>query len=120
MARKDDIEISDTGIRVVDGVQLDGASQLPHNHRLRAEALVAKGRKTDPDGLIDDELIADTANRIARERTAAQAETAAAKPATARSSKKKPATRKPDAVKAPSEPITTPVDAGSETTEELS
>lgn len=50
-----------------DGIALAGASQLPANHRLRAEALVAAGKRKDPDGLIPDELIADTAKRLAAE-----------------------------------------------------
>ena len=41
-----------------------GHSGLPANHRLRAEALAAEGKRKDPDGLISDQLIADTAARL--------------------------------------------------------
>lgn len=52
------------------GVYHDGDHELPINHRLRAEALVAAGETTDPGKLITDELIADTADRLDRERKA--------------------------------------------------
>lgn len=42
------------------------AGQFPLNHRLRAEALAASGAKSDPDGLIGPELIADAEKRLAR------------------------------------------------------
>lgn len=45
-----------------DGVHLHG--EFPVNHRLRAEAIVKKGRKTDPDGLITEDFIAETAKRL--------------------------------------------------------
>lgn len=54
-------------VRKEDGVQLQGASALPANHRLRAEALVAAGKEKDPDGIIGEELIADTKERLAAE-----------------------------------------------------
>ncbi|MBA3668432.1 MAG: hypothetical protein H0W65_12060 [Sphingomonas sp.] len=44
------------------GIALDG--DYPVNHRLRAERLVAEGKTSDPGGVIDDELIADTATRM--------------------------------------------------------
>jgi hypothetical protein len=65
-------------VREEDGVHLAGASELPANHRLRAEALVALGKKTDPDGMIGDELIADTSKRLKAETRASQDEKAAA------------------------------------------
>lgn len=46
------------------GVALEGSTKLPHNHRLRAEALVAAGKTTDADSMISDELIADTKARL--------------------------------------------------------
>lgn len=56
------------------GVYLAGESGLPVNHRLRAEALAKARRKSDPDGIITDELIADTADRLRAEREAAAKE----------------------------------------------
>jgi hypothetical protein len=50
------------------GVFLSG--ELPTNHRLRAEALAKARRKSDPDGLISDDLIADAADRLRNEREA--------------------------------------------------
>jgi len=47
-----------------DGTAMDG--KFPHNHRLRAEALAKAGRKSDPDGMIEDDLIADAAARLAK------------------------------------------------------
>lgn len=58
------------------GVALDAPGGLPINHRLRAEALVAQGLSTDEAGIIADDLIADTAERLANE---AKAEKAVAK-----------------------------------------
>lgn len=52
------------------GIATEGASGYPHNHRLRAEAFVADGIETDPDGLISDELIADTRARLEAEAAA--------------------------------------------------
>lgn len=60
-------------IREEDGVYLAGKSALPVNHRLRAEALVALGKTKDPDGIISEELIADTKKRLAAEAKAADA-----------------------------------------------
>jgi len=53
-----------------DGVFLAG-DELPLNHRLRAEALVAAGATKDPAGIIAAELIADTAARLKAEAAAA-------------------------------------------------
>lgn len=61
-----------------DGVYLAGASELPANHRLRAEALAARGVKKDPDGIISEALIADTAERLKAEAKAAAADQAPA------------------------------------------
>ena len=83
MAHKEK-EIDETGVRLADGVQLEGESMLPHNHRLRAEVLAKRGSKVDPDGLITPELIADTADRLAKE-------SAAEKPAKPAKPVKKPA-----------------------------
>jgi hypothetical protein len=55
-----------------DGVYLTGAAELPVNHRLRAEELVARGAAEDPDGIVSPELIADTAARLQAEAAAAQ------------------------------------------------
>lgn len=57
-------------VREEDGVHLAGRSELPANHRLRAEALVALGKHEDPDGIITDELIADTKARLKAEAAA--------------------------------------------------
>lgn len=43
----------------------------PLNFRLRAEALAADGKATDPESLIEDDLIADAAGRLEREKKAA-------------------------------------------------
>jgi len=40
----------------------------PLNGRLRAEALATAGLETDPDGMIGDDLIADAAGRLERQR----------------------------------------------------
>jgi hypothetical protein len=65
-----------------DGVYLAGDSGLPANHRLRAERLAATRRKSDPDGIIADELIAETATRLKAEASAeAKGEKAGAEPA---------------------------------------
>ena len=80
MAHKEK-EIDATGIRLADGVQLEGESMLPHNHRLRAEVLAKRGSKVDPDGLITPELIADTADRLANESAAEKPAKPAKKPA---------------------------------------
>jgi hypothetical protein len=53
------------------GTFLAGAAGLPANHRLRAEVLVAAGKAEDPDGIITEELIADTAARLNAEKAAA-------------------------------------------------
>lgn len=50
------------------GVFMTG--DYPTNHRLRAEALARARRKTDPDGIVSPELIADTAERLRAEREA--------------------------------------------------
>ena len=71
------------------GVAPEGASGLPHNHRLRAEALVSGGKSEDPDGVITPELIADTKERLAREESAAKPK-AARKPAPKRKAPAKP------------------------------
>lgn len=49
------------------------ADDLPINHRLRAEALVAAGAGEDPEGLIGSELIANTKARLEAEAEAAVA-----------------------------------------------
>lgn len=64
-------EWSPPKVREEDGVQLQGDSGLPANHRLRAEALVARGARSDPDGIISKELIADTAKRLQAEKAEA-------------------------------------------------
>jgi hypothetical protein len=74
-----------------DGVAIEGAAGLPHNHRLRAEALVAKGKAEDPDGIISPELIADTKERLAREKAPAKT-----KPAAKAKSARKPKPKAPD------------------------
>jgi len=51
-----------------DGTHMTG--DYPTNHRLRAEALVKARRKHDPDGIVSDDLIADTATRLRAEREA--------------------------------------------------
>ncbi len=53
--------------RAEDGTFLAGKAQLPANHRLRAEALAGAGKTTDPDGIISDELISATAERLEAE-----------------------------------------------------
>lgn len=58
------------------GVALDKPEGLPLNHRLRAEALVAKGEATDPNGEITDEFIAATAERLDAEKAGAEADAA--------------------------------------------
>jgi hypothetical protein len=72
------------------GHELDGEHSLPINHRLRAEALAKKGRKSDPGELISDELIAETRERLDAEKKAeeelAKAEKAKAEKAAARTS----------------------------------
>jgi hypothetical protein len=50
------------------GVALHG--EYPLNSRLRAEAMADADVTTDPDGLITDELIAETRDRLAAERKA--------------------------------------------------
>jgi hypothetical protein len=50
------------------GFAMHGA--YPLNHRLRAEALVDAGISSDPDGLIGDDLIVDTRDRVAAEAAA--------------------------------------------------
>lgn len=128
MATKDDNKIDGSGIRISDGVQLEGEALLPHNHRLRAEALAAKGRKSDPDGMISDELIADAADRVSRENAAessaqADAKAATRTPTAARSTARKPAARKPAAkptAPADTKPTPPPADTGAATTEEPS
>lgn len=71
-------EVEETALPATDanGVALDRPEGLPINHRLRAEALVGLGLKTDEGGVVSDELIADTAERLAAE---AKADKAAAK-----------------------------------------
>lgn len=69
--------------RTKEGVHLAGKAELPANHRLRAEALVERKEAKDPDGIVTDELIVDTAERLEREATAA-AEAAAAEKKAAR------------------------------------
>lgn len=54
------------------GVALTGDG-LPVNHRLRAERLAAMGATTDDAGLIDDDLIANTSDRLAAEQAVADA-----------------------------------------------
>jgi hypothetical protein len=78
-----------------EGIATEGASELPHNHRLRAEALVARKATEDPDGLISPELIADTKDRLDREAKAAEK---------ANAPEKKPAPKKGDKVETPAEP----------------
>lgn len=56
-----------------DGVYLHGEGDLPLNHRLRAEALAVAGLEEDPEGLISEELIAGTAERLAVEAAVAAA-----------------------------------------------
>lgn len=58
------------------GVPLDGDG-LPVSHRLRAERLARDGKGSDPGGVITDDLIADTAKRVANEDKAADAAKAA-------------------------------------------
>lgn len=45
------------------GFAIQGA--FPANHRLRAEALVAAGLASDPDGIVADDLVTDARDRIA-------------------------------------------------------
>jgi len=61
-----------------EGHALEG--EYPHNRRLRAEALAKAGKTTDPDGIVTDELIAETADRLEREDRAAEEEAAASTP----------------------------------------
>ncbi len=49
-----------------DGIYMTG--DYPTNHRLRAEALSKARRKSDPDGIIDEDLIASTSDRLKAER----------------------------------------------------
>ena len=49
------------------------AGNYPLNHRLRAEALVADGKETDPDKMVDDATIADTKARLQAEQDEAKA-----------------------------------------------
>ena len=78
-----------------DGIHLAGEADLPANHRLRAEALVAAGRKTDPDGIIGKRLIADTADRLKAEAAAAAAEPERATPETTANQDQEAAGEKP-------------------------
>lgn len=56
------------------GIAMAGeGGKYPLNHRLRAEALSKAGRKSDPDGLIDDALIVDAGERLAADAKAAAA-----------------------------------------------
>lgn len=71
MARKTKSEVEEV-IQPQDGIAIEGAAGLPHNHRLRAEKLVEMGEAEDPDGLISPELIADTKDRLEREAKAAE------------------------------------------------
>lgn len=59
-------EVTAAPAMTADGVAMAG--DYPLNHRLRAEALADAGKSTDPDGLIADDLIAATADRLTRER----------------------------------------------------
>lgn len=82
MARKTKAEVEETA-PAQDGIATEGASGLPHNHRLRAEKLVEMGETEDPDGLISPELIADTKDRLEREAKAAEEAAAQAEAETA-------------------------------------
>lgn len=53
------------GIDAATGFATDG--KWPVNGRLRAEAMAAAGETTDPDGIVSDELIAATKDRVERE-----------------------------------------------------
>lgn len=64
-------ETTATGVSVVTTEQ----GTYPINHRLRAEAMARDGIKSDADGLISNELIADTAARLAREDAATKVTT---------------------------------------------
>lgn len=66
------------------GVAMDG--EFPHNHRLRAEAMARAGVETDEAGVITDELIAETVERLKRDDAAAAKADAAANKAGKRSS----------------------------------
>lgn len=61
------------GINTETGVAFDG--DYPANARLRAEALAADGKASDPTGIVSDELIAATADRVASEKAEAEANT---------------------------------------------
>lgn len=73
------------------GIATEGASGLPHNHRLRAEKLVELGKIEDPDGIIEAELIADTKERLSRERSADKPKAKPKPKAKTSSSRKAPA-----------------------------
>ena len=71
----DTADAPETGIpHAEDGTGIALENGLPINHRLRAEALVARGDATDPEGIIGDDLIADTADRLALEEKVAKAD----------------------------------------------
>src|SRR5215213_4226322 len=63
-------EFSPPAIEADTGIALDG--EYPINHRLRAERLVRKGEESDPDGVISDELVANTKGRLEAEDRAAE------------------------------------------------
>ncbi len=69
-AEHDDTEYQPPEVDEATGVSLHKG--LPVNRRLRAEALVAAGETTDPEGMVDDDTIADTAKRLAGEETEAE------------------------------------------------
>ena len=73
MARKTKSEVEATAPEI-EGIATEGASELPHNHRLRAEKLVEMGETEDPDGLISADLIANTKDRLEREANAPEPE----------------------------------------------
>lgn len=80
----DEIIVTEAPKRDKNGVELYG--KYPVNHGLRAEALARAGKKEDPDGIIEPDLIADYAKRIGKvkpEPTPGELKDATATPSTA-------------------------------------
>ena len=71
MADKKETETKPPETDAKTGVAMAG--KHPLNHRLRAESLAKHNANSDPDGMVSDELIADTKKRLERETKAEKA-----------------------------------------------